>query len=123
MPGQARWPQLEQMAARFGTENRERASAWTSTAGARNAFLMPALRMAVTGRCQGDDARALAEDWPCWQHRRPRARLAMHHDSSQLKACLDPVRGIRDLQLRRALYASSLPGLQPAPYPSRPFSA
>lgn len=27
-------------------------------------------------------------------------RLAMHQDSSQLRACLDPVRGIRDLQLR-----------------------
>lgn len=43
-----------------------------------------------------------AEDWAHTQRRPPRTRLAMHQDSSQLRACLDPVRGIRDLQLRCA---------------------
>lgn len=40
-------------------------------------------------------------EWPQSQRRPSRQRLAMHQDSSQLRACLDPVRGIRDLQLRR----------------------
>ncbi|KAK9822379.1 hypothetical protein WJX81_005307 [Elliptochloris bilobata] len=61
-------------------------------------------------RCGDDGDRASAwagwagsADWPQCPRRQARPRLAMHQDSSQLRACLDPVRGFRDEQLRRGL--------------------